>query len=157
MNVIPLKSAELGRWRLAIRAAVLQLSFAVDRSGDQPQLRVQLRGGGDGGYGLESIVGRALIELDKQLETDFVDHRTDPNAISVVAVVFRARLLGLMSGTVVPVGTGRAVVEPINAGLAYAEVLGAVLKAILESDGPDAVRALMDASPERGDSVRRDR
>jgi hypothetical protein len=145
MNVVPHKSAELGRWRLAISAAVLRLSFDVDRRFDRPELLVRLRAG-EGKYGLESIVGRALIGLNRRLATQVVDHRTDPNPAIVVAVVFRARLLELMSGDVIAMGSGRGFLEPIKAGLAYAEALGAVLKTILESDGPDAVRALMDAS-----------
>ena len=144
MKVVPLKSAELGRWRLAISAAVLRLSFGVDRRFDRPTLVVQFRGG-EGEYGLESIVGRALIGLDKRLATDAADS-TGPNGVIAVAVAFRGRLLELMSGNLVPIRSGRGVLEPVNAGLAYAEVLGAVLKTILESDGPDAVRALVDAS-----------
>jgi hypothetical protein len=106
---------------------------------------VQLRGG-HGEYSLESIVGGALIGLDKRLAIDIGDGRTDTDAMIVVAVVFRERLLELMSGELAPMRPGRGVLEPINAGLAYAEVLGAVLKTILESDGPDAVRALVEES-----------
>ena len=105
---------------------------------------VQFRGG-EGEYSLEPIVGRALIGLDKRLATDAA-YSTDPNGVIAVAVAFRGRLLELMSGNLVPIRSGRGVLEPVNAGLAYAEVLGAVLKTILESDGPEAVRALAEAN-----------
>ena len=144
MTVVPLKSAELGRWRLAISAAVLRLSFGVDRRLAQPELVVQLRGR-EGEYSVEPTVGRALLALDRRLATEVADTPSGRNPALTVAVVFRERLLELMLGNTVSARSGHAVLEPINAGLAYAEALGAVLKTILESDGPDAVRALVDA------------
>ena len=146
MTVIPLKSAELGRWRLAISAMVLRLSFGLDRLSDPPRLLVQLRDGPSLSQS-EELVGRALIQLDKALAPDGAIYGTYPNAALNVALGCRARMLARMSENIVPMRPRHSLLQPINDGLAYADALGAVLKTMVESDGPDAIRALVKANP----------
>jgi hypothetical protein len=152
MNVVPIKSAELGRWRLAISEAVPRLSFLVDHRPAGPKLVAQLRGQ-EGRGPIECEVARALIELHEQLSSSVTDDRSGANDVMIVAVVFRERLLNLMIPDAEPLRSGRTMMESMRAPHTYADALGALLKTILESDGPAAVRALAQTGSPRAEGL----
>jgi hypothetical protein len=144
MTVVPIKSAELGRWRLAINPAVSRLWFTVDHAGPQPQLVVEVRET-HSETEVDLAIVRALIELDREFSRESAGRA--PDAPVLIAVALRDRLLDLFAQSAMSEETLRArsrerLLDPFDMAQAYRDALGAVLRAIVEGDGPDAVRML---------------
>jgi hypothetical protein len=140
VTVIDLKSAELGRWRIAINAATEQLSLSVVRVFDEAGLVATI--GGDEESEVAGIAGRALVEVHKALAPEVTERLADPTAAILVAIAMRDRLLDLLTERVVPITSRPGALNPENARRAYAAALGAVLRDMLEREGPAAVRTL---------------
>ena len=76
MTVVPIKSAELGRWRLAINPAVSRLWFTVDHAGSQPRLVVAVRES-HSETEVDLTMMRALIELDREFSRESAGRSPD--------------------------------------------------------------------------------
>jgi hypothetical protein len=141
MTVVPLKSAELGRWRLAVGLAVFRLRFRVDRRFGQAKLIAEVDDAG-AQTEIEQTVAQALIELDRGFAPEVTDRMADPTAAVVIAIAFRDRLLDLLCEDFAIARSRRGVLDSINTAAAYADALGAALRTVIETDGTAAVLEL---------------
>jgi hypothetical protein len=139
VTVIPLRSAELGRWRLAISDAVSRLHFSVQLGPDGSVLVAHMTSEAD--HEIASLTARALIETDRTLAADFLDRMAAPTVAILIAIAFRDRLLDLMTEAAVSTRSRPHALTLANASLAYAEALGLVLREVLDHKGPGDIRA----------------
>jgi hypothetical protein len=144
VTVVHLKSAELGRWCIAINEAAALLSFGVVWVFDEAVLVATVEGDEQSEIG--SMVCRALIEVHKALAPEVTERLADPTASILIAIALRDRLLDLLTETVVPITSRPGALNPENARRAYAAALGTALRDVLEREGPAAVRTLAETA-----------
>lgn len=144
MAVIPLKSTELGRWRIAIDAMARSLTFSVFRSADAPLLLIEIPDKlcrDD----IEELAARALVQMDSMLRLEKLSTLHLPSGALIAAAMLRERLLDRLTDNVVSIGAKPRRGSTGEAGSTYATALAGAVKELMDREGLEAVKTLVAA------------